>query len=658
MPFHILGPDPFDRDDRGCFPPRVATIFPQDEVLVTLPGIHATQRSAYVDTLDEERRAEGLSPLTDAMRSDIWQSAVDLIIQRDAIHIRPDLEKIQLALEADELLQQRVPKRLIRFLSAGTDRVHDAIKGHGECWRITPRPISTDEMIRTIRNSRMAIGGCEIYYHNPNTGTRLLTCQAFSKLADLNDRQLQTHLLEIQHYSRCFNRFGNPEIDFLVAGRRFRDPLCHHDFSRLDAPSLREVHKALSRQFTSSVPAELRRDDPGNIVWRKRLLEALQPLHEDRVLEEEYLGLANEFHMHVQWLPGGRFVDGELIFDSVFDDSESDGDDWNHSPRDEKARELIFNYVRAYDDIDYINVGRVAETLSLGRESRGRREVYVVEMKLRDADEEILKLIRLQKWGVRERLDEKKDLLQAMIESEEYTEYILDRRLGCRRLGMNLPARVAAGRIAEIYDGDQRELHGTQIWTPYFERDYFHGVATDKIPEDRFRNSEYALKFAELLGRAAAPNMIVGRCNVKGDPFFDDGDEVIIEDEQGLPVDLIVTQHTGAFFDYKDDLASAAEVHSRPVNKRVELVDDPLEFAETYLSSLIDNFERVQAEYRQRTRAFDTLFKHRARNTKGSFAFRWECILRRLDATDISELREQVWSHFLLPSPSCGKVLL
>jgi len=647
MPICILGPDPFARDARGYFQPRVATLFPQREMLVTVPGIHATQRSAYVDALEEERREQGLAPLTEQTRLDIWQHAVDLIIQRDAFYIRPDPEHFAFSLEADELLQQRIPKWLVRFLLAGDSRVHDAIKGLGECWRITPRPTSTAEMVRMIRNSRMAIGGLEIYYHSPSTGTRLLTCQSFTDLAKMGDRDLLEHLVEIQHFSQCFNRFGNPEIDFFLSGRKFRDPLADHDFSQLDPQQLREVHAALSREFVSYVPTELSRDDAGDIDWRRQMFAALQPLEEDRVLEEKFLGLATEFHMHVQWLPGGRFVDGELVFDSVFDDSEASPDGWSALPRDDKAREMIFNYVRDYDDLEYINVGRVAEPLSLARRSRGRRDVYLVEMKLREHSKEIVKHIRLQKWGVRERLDEGKSLLHAMIESEEYTEYILDRRLGCRRLGMNLPCRVTTGRIAEIYDGVQKKYDGTQIWTPYFERDYFHGIATDKIPKARFQNREYAVTFARLLGQAAAPNLIVGRCNREGDLFFDDGDEVIIEDVNGLPIELIVTQHRGAFSDYEGDLSLEADVHSRPVNRRVEFVANPDEFAEAYLSALIDNFSRIQTKYRERRRAFDTLFRHRTRNPQGSFAYRWECVLRRLDATDLATLREQIRDRFV-----------
>ncbi|MCH5373466.1 MAG: hypothetical protein JJ992_05785, partial [Planctomycetes bacterium] len=92
-------------------------------------------------------------------------------------------------------------------------------------------------------------------------------------------------------------------------------------------------------------------------------------------------------------------------------------------------------------------------------------------MRLKDSDQELLKIVRLQKWGVGERLDDGKDLLRAVMETEEYMDYVLDRRLGCRQLGMRLAARVTARKLREIYHGKNRHYHGTRIWTPYFERD-------------------------------------------------------------------------------------------------------------------------------------------------------------------------------------------
>ena len=91
----------------------------------------------------------------------------------------------------------------------------------------------------------------------------------------------------------------------------------------------------------------------------------------------------------------------------------------------------------------------------------------------------------MQKWGIREHLDDGKRLLDAIIQSEEYTEYILDRRLGCRQLGMNLPPRTTAKRISERYLGARRDMYNAMIWSPYFERDYIRGMATDKIPPQK-----------------------------------------------------------------------------------------------------------------------------------------------------------------------------
>lgn len=73
-----------------------------------------------------------------------------------------------------------------------------------------------------------------------------------------------------------------------------------------------------------------------------------------------------------------------------------------------------------------------------------------------------------------------------MSESDVYTEYVLDRRLACRQLGMNLTQRISARKIGckigEVYCGKQMHYHGLKILSPYFERDYIRGVATDKLP--------------------------------------------------------------------------------------------------------------------------------------------------------------------------------
>ncbi len=170
------------------------------------------------------------------------------------------------------------------------------------------------------------------------------------------------------------------------------------------------------------------------------------------------------------------------------------------------------------------------------------------------------------------------------------------------------------------------------------------------MPAERFQRDGYALRFADLLGRAAAPNMIVGRCGDDGHVFFDDGDKVIIEDEQGLPGELIVTHHTGAFADYRADLSRCAAEYADPVNDRAAWVPDPRAFLEAYLSSFVRSFQHVQEEYRRRPRAFNRLFQHRPYDPAGSFVFRWECVLKRLDAADATTLAEHIRAHVVLPS--------
>jgi len=50
---------------------------------------------------------------------------------------------------------------------------------------------------------------------------------------------------------------------------------------------------------------------------------------------------------------------------------------------------------------------------------------------------------------------------------------------------------------------------------------------------------------------------------------------------------------------------------------------------------LRQQFLHVQGDYRKRRRAFDHLFKHCRYDPGGSYGYRWECVLRRLDQTDV-----------------------
>jgi len=652
MPIEILGKHPFARDAQGSLISRIGTLFLHRPALVTLPGIHATQRLEYAAHLNRIRQSTGLPPLTPGEEMAEWEDSVDLIMEQDRILIRPDPGNMRRAFDADEILQGLVSKRQIKFLYAMNEKVRQAVRQRGECWRISPLPRSQEEMKAMIREARIAIGCGAIYFYNMMTGTRYLTCSEFARLGALGTEELALQLQEIRDFSGRRNRRHYSEVDFFATKLKFG----HADFAAddylllaLEPAQLKARYAELLRRFVAAVPPALLEDDLEDAEWRRRLVSALVSQREETVSDDVLHGLSTEFYLRIEWLPGGRIEDGELIFDSIFEEAERHPEDSElRALCDERAKGFIFNFIREFGDVEYVNIGRVVGSLSAARPmASSRRRVYIAEIMYRGAGKPAVRIVRLQKWGVSEHLDEGKDLLRSILEAEEYTEYILDRRLGCRQLGMNLAVRTSMRKLAEKYQGRRREFLGQIIWSAYFERDYIHGVATDKIPSSRYESPEYALRLGLLLGRAAAPNIIVGRANVDGThALFDDGDEVVAEDPRGMPADIIVADHTGTFSDYLSPLQTFAADYARPVTSRASLLPDPTAFAKVYLDAFLTRYLHIQLEYRKRRRGFDTLFKHRQRDVHGSFAFRWEKVLERLDSTDgnalVAAIAEQI----------------
>jgi hypothetical protein len=633
----IIGEPPFARDASGRLLSRIATAFPKHDALVTLPGMHVTQRQAFLDYLSQRLRGEGRPPLSRQEQDAEWQDAVDLIVENDAIHIRPDPENLPLAFLADEMLQRLFPKHTIRFLGVLNATVRDAIRQRGELWRITPLPKTPEEMREMIESARVGIGGREIYYYSTVTGVRYLTCQKLEEIGGLDDESLRGQLEEILDFLGRRNAGGYPELAFFPPGSGIpRAEWAHRDLQAMPLADVRRAWAGLMEIYRASVKPELRRDDPNTVEWRNRMVSVLVGREDELSAEETLLGLSPEFFLQIEWLPGGRIEEGEIVFDPAMEQAAEGEEPDAQRLRDEKPRKLIFNFVREYGDLEHVNVGRVIGSLSHRPIARGRRDVYIAVLKQRQIPEEIVTIIRMQKKGVREFLDEGYSLLDAMIHAEEYTEYILDRRLGCRQLGMNLPLRVTARRISEPYV--TREGGAFPIWTPYFEREYIRGTATDKLPARRFESPEYALGCARLLGHAAASNLIVGRCDSLGIPLFDDGDEVMVVDDRGMPADIVVADHTGAFNDYASPLAEFTPKYTLPIRRRESFLVDVKGFAEAYLDALERRIRHIQEEYRRRRKAFDSLFDHLPGQEQGSFAYRWKRVLSRLDETDPREL--------------------
>ena len=651
MSIRLIGDHPLTRDAAGNLKARIGTIFLRGQTLVTLPGIHAMQRNYYIDFLNQERKARGVRPLNQDEQRIEWDYSVDLIMENNLVLIRPDPDHMDHAFAADEILQEIVSKKEIKFLYATNEQVKQAITERGELWRIAPLPRSPSETAAMIIGARIAIGNLSIYYYNRITGTRYLTCQEFAQLKNLNPIELARQLQEIAEFSDRQNRSGHPEVDFFLAGQSFGSgDFKGLDFLRATPAQMASWFDELSAKFTMAVPKELRDDNLGNIEWRKSMFSALISEPNETLAEEILQGLSPEFFLKVRWLPGGRIQDGELIWDPIFDECDQAEGHLKSPPLcDWRARNLILNFIRDYTDVEYINIGRVESSMAERRkqlpDDNACRGVYIVDIKRRDSETASVRVIRMQKWGVAHHLDANKDLLTATMLTEEYTEYILDRRLACRQLGMNLPSWLITRTMSEEYHGPRKEYEGQMIRTHYFEREYVGGFASDKIPIQKYANDDYVLAFSHLLGEAAVPNIIVGRAGTDGTVFFDDGDEIVITNARGLPEKIVVADHTGAFTDYVSDLSKSAEAYALPVLSRLGVVSQPEQFIDVYLNAFLSRFLHIQNEYRERRRAFDNLFKHRQPDGRGNFADRWSSILKRLDHTDAQALTDEISKH-------------
>ena len=127
------------------------------------------------------------------------------------------------------------------------------------------------------------------------------------------------------------------------------------------------------------------------------------------------------------------------------------------------------------------------------------------------------------------------------------------------------------------------------------------------------------------------------------------GLRVVVENDGGLPVEMIVADQMGTFADYRTDLEHFAAEYAVPVNRRLPLLTDSEDFASLYVNAFVGRVCRIQLEYRKRKRAFDTLFKHRPRDEAGSFAYRWECVLDRLRRASPQELGNLIRSQIARP---------
>ena len=635
----LIGEKIFAKDAEGRPLSRIGTMFFRTPGLVTKRGVHAMQRLMWIDEINSMREQEGKPPLTLAEEEAEMAESVDLIFTEDLALIRPNPDRMDLAFRADEELQKLVTKPQVRYLNTNSAKVREALRARGENWRMARQPISQDDMVQLIAKSRVPIEEAPIYYYNRMTGTRLLTVSTYDEVSRLPAAAFRAQIAEIVTGLSKRNRAGYPEIDLFpsvtpIALKRTFQAL---KVDELDDAALRAACDAIALEWRMTLPAELREESSVNFEWRNEMCHALTRGPNETAAEEQELvaGISPEFYRQIEWLPGVRIEGGEVIFDDLYDEAARTQDPELQALCDSRVKALIFNVTRLYGKLRYLNVGRIAHSLSRRPDAAPRRgHAYIMQVFEESMDAPQVFMIRLQKWGVAEHLDEGKGLLQAILETQEYSDYVLDRRLMCCQLGMRLPSRVGDGQFTEKYRG-QNQYNGTTIRTGYFVRAYVPGLASDKIPLAKYRNPAWAQKFASLMGEAAALDMIVGRrSEISGELLFDFNYEVVQTGEDGLPVSVAVTDHAGSFVDYQRAYADYVADYAAFAKRREAYVSDIALFARAYVDGFRRKLIEVKDAYRARRRAFDGLFSDRPYDTNGSGAYRWACALKRLDACD------------------------
>ncbi len=376
MPLKIIGPRPFARDAPGQPAARIGTIFPGAGVLYTkAPEVHAWQRLGFIEHLNAQRAAEKLPPLTPDEEGAITVNSVDLVFETNEILIRPDPERMELACAADELLQELVSKRYVKFLSVSDSRVREAIKRRGECWRLSSIPKNHEAKEALIVGSKVAIRDLPIYYYNSLTGTRWLTSEEFAKLAQLDAPRLAGHLQEIADYVLQRNRLNRPELDFFAvdAGGFGAGEFAGAVYEQLSPEALRAKFDQLRSHFEAAVGEDFRKDNSHNPTWCERMLSTLFLDGNEAQTEQILSGLSPEFFLQIDWLAGGRFEEGEFLLDPIFDEAAAHPEDKELQRLcDPRAKDIIFNFIRDYGDLEVHQPGLPARVPFAGPAAKGR----------------------------------------------------------------------------------------------------------------------------------------------------------------------------------------------------------------------------------------------------------------------------------------------
>jgi hypothetical protein len=285
------------------------------------------------------------------------------------------------------------------------------------------------------------INGRPIYYTTASPAHAGLTCQEFESLGDLPAPELAAPSQEIAEYALRGIAPAGPS--WISSPRTFGGSaptrLRRRPLHQLSPEQLRECFLRLKTQFSAAVHEAYRKDDCHNKAWCERILSTLFLEGNEAQAELHLASLSPEFFMQVEWLPGGRFEAGEFLFDSIFDEAAAHPEDPDLQRLcDPRAKRIILNHIPDYGDLQYINLGCVPESLSLvPPPAGGTPRRFTSSSSLPTASPSPSAASPLPKVGRGgSNLDEARTSSSPSRKATNTPDYCLDRRLGCRQLGM------------------------------------------------------------------------------------------------------------------------------------------------------------------------------------------------------------------------------
>lgn len=638
----IIGDDFLAKDHAGKPLNTLATIFPGFHLAVTGRNeIHGMQVERAVDYLKSSVPGVEASHLTE----NICRDAVCVNIFRERIILRIEQENIGKGLAADLLLQRFIPKASIQFTGLHIPEVRKALRLRGEIWRFSPPPIIERDFTDLLCHCRTRIRTGVRFFHNKHTGEHVLTYQEAEAIRPLfsdQEHDALASIREIIHLSRLLNHQGYPELSFLVPAGRSPDARILEEVAGSLAPdenpaepSGRPIHRIeksrilydrFLSQFADQAGPELLRDDPGSSLWRATVLCRLYNIDE-RTTAEWALGIGPEFYLNIRWLPGAQISGKEIRFEPEIPD---------------RIRRLIEYYLRTRNDFVSINVGCIVAPLTDRDRTGEEREVFIVTLSLSD-DRRDIRHIRMSKWEVVHRIKQGLPLEQAINDTRDYRDFILDRLAAIRTLGLPVP---------EFKEIDIQDELGTEtIPVYYFERDYIPGIATDKIPLLFYARAGFLPQLAFFLGQAAAASLVLGRTDPRSNQlYYDDGDEIICLDASGLPAAFMLLETTGSFKDWttpiENMLPHCIEHLARHMEKTRQQGGAQPEFSSalgSFADGLNNEIRRMQKLLDDPAGRLWSLFADRT-NENGGIRCRWEGVLDRLGRTKPEHLEEIIYN--------------